>query len=197
MKTFLLALALVVVCAAPASAAPLPADDMKAGTCEGILHRNQNGLWFEFRPEGMCEINKSEEKKVLAVCSAGHYCKVEGQVDDCKDSGECSEITNISSVSRKKPTMDQRIECVGVLKSYPVHVGDIDNFRLKDGHGGLVVTMDTGRTQSKDCDQWFDGKNWKKVNDACQEDKLCRVVGVIGPNGWKRVIKAEDYSEQD
>jgi hypothetical protein len=106
-----------------------------------------------------------KEKKVLAVCSAGHYCKVEGQVDDCKDSGECGEITNISSVSRKKPTMDQRIECVGVLKSYPVHVGDIDHPRLKDGHGGLVVTMDTGRTQSKDCGQWFDGKNWKKVND--------------------------------
>jgi hypothetical protein len=97
MKKFLLVTAaLLVVLAAPASAAP------KAGTCEGILHRNQNGLWFEFRPEGVCEINKSEEKKVLAVCSAGHYCKVEGQVDDCKDSGECSEMTDIRSVSRKK-----------------------------------------------------------------------------------------------
>jgi hypothetical protein len=31
------------------------------------------------------------------------------------------------------------------------------------------------------------------VTDACHEDKLCRVIGVIGPNGWKRVIKAESY----
>ena len=53
--------------------------------------------------------------------------------------------------------------------------------------------MDTERQQSKDCDQWFDGKNWKRVTDACQQDKLCR-RGVIGPNGWDRIIKAEDYS---
>ena len=87
----------------------------------------------------------------------------------------------------------QTIECVGVLRSHPVHVSDIDNPRLKAGHGGLVA--DTGGKQSKDCDQSFDSENWKKVRDACHEDKLCRVVGVIGPSGWKCVIKAEDYSE--
>ena len=54
---------------------------------------------------------------------------------------------------------------------YPVHIRDPDN--LKYSHGGLVVPMDTGRKQSKDCNQWFDGKNWKKVNEACQQDKLC------------------------
>ena len=55
--------------------------------------------------------------------------------------------------------------------------------------------MDTGRKQSEECGQWFDGENWKKVTNACQEDKLCRVVGVIGSSDWKSIIKAEDYSE--
>ncbi len=76
-----------------------------ADHCAGILHKDQNGIRFgggRGEDEGICVIDKSEEKKVLAVCSIEHYCKVKGQVDDCKDSGECSEITNISSVSRKK-----------------------------------------------------------------------------------------------
>jgi hypothetical protein len=73
--------------------------------CKGILHSDQNGLRFGGgigEDEGICVINKSEEAKVLAVCSVGHFCKVGGSVDDCKDSGECSEITNITFVSAKK-----------------------------------------------------------------------------------------------
>lgn len=95
-----------------------------------------------------------------------------------------------SDVPTQLPSLHQTqtIECVGVLKAYPVH--DFHAPELRNGHRGLEVTGN----QSKNCDHWFDGKNWKKVTNACHQDKLCRVVGVIGPSGWKRIIKAEDYS---
>jgi hypothetical protein len=70
--------------------------------CEGILRHNQNGFWIDVPPEGACEINKDEENKVLAACNVGHYCKIEGELQDCEDSGECSEIHKITHVSRRK-----------------------------------------------------------------------------------------------
>jgi hypothetical protein len=73
----------------------------KVDTCEGILHRDQYGIEFggaHGEGEGICVVNKSQEQKVLEVCSVEHYCNVRGLVSDCKDSGECVEITNITSV---------------------------------------------------------------------------------------------------
>jgi hypothetical protein len=72
--------------------------------CVGILHKDRDGLRFgggKGEGEGICVINKSEESKVLAACSPGRYCKVIGVIEDCKDSGECSEMTHIISVRRK------------------------------------------------------------------------------------------------
>jgi hypothetical protein len=73
------------------------------GECSGVLHEDQNGLHFgggDQEDEGICVISKSQESKVLAICSAGEFCKVRGNVRDCKDPGECVEISDISSVAR-------------------------------------------------------------------------------------------------
>jgi hypothetical protein len=70
----------------------------------GILHKDRDGLRFgggKGEGEGICVINKSEESKVLAACSPGQFCKVKGVIEDCKDSGKCSELTHIRSVRRK------------------------------------------------------------------------------------------------
>src|SRR5262249_48100128 len=49
-------------------------------------------------PEHICTFSGEVKRKILAVCAEGHYCEVEGILDDCKDAGECSEITNVVSV---------------------------------------------------------------------------------------------------
>jgi hypothetical protein len=69
--------------------------------CKGILHRDQNGLSFRVPPEGLCEIDPSQAGKVLATCTPGRFCRVEGIAEDCKDTGECSEITHVLSVRRR------------------------------------------------------------------------------------------------
>jgi len=74
-------------------------------TCGGILHSDKYGLRFGRGPgeeEFICAINNADKRKVLATCSVGKYCEVAGLVEPCKDSGECIEIRNISSV-RTKP----------------------------------------------------------------------------------------------
>jgi hypothetical protein len=72
--------------------------------CSGILHKDRNGLRFgggRGESEGICIINNSEESKVLATCSPGQFCKVKGVMKDCKDSGECGELTRVTSVRRR------------------------------------------------------------------------------------------------
>lgn len=87
--------------AGPTTQPAVPAAEKQE--CKGILKTNHDGaLWFEFRPEGICEINKSETGKVLAQCTPGHFCRVYGVVEGCKDSGECSELTNVLQVTRTK-----------------------------------------------------------------------------------------------
>jgi hypothetical protein len=73
--------------------------------CKGILKvDNQKAstegsrFFIEVPPEGVCEINGSENGKVIAVCTPGHFCRIFGWTENCKDSGECSELTNILSV---------------------------------------------------------------------------------------------------
>jgi hypothetical protein len=70
--------------------------------CKGILRQDRDGrISFQVPPEGLCEINPSQESKVLATCTPGQFCRVEGISESCKDSGECSEITRVLSVRRK------------------------------------------------------------------------------------------------
>jgi hypothetical protein len=75
------------------------------GNCYGILHSDKGGgLLFgggKGEDEGICVINKSEVEKVLRTCSVGRSCRVVGMVDYCKDSGECTEISRITSVRGK------------------------------------------------------------------------------------------------
>ncbi len=76
------------------------------GHCAGILHQDGSRLWFggaKGEGEGICEIAASEAGKVLKACSAGRYCRVVGSTEDCKDSGECTEIKDIVSVAASKP----------------------------------------------------------------------------------------------
>jgi hypothetical protein len=70
-------------------------------TCKGILRQDQNGLTIDVPPEGLCEINGAQAKKVLATCTVGQFCRVTGIEESCKDSGECSEITRVLSVGRR------------------------------------------------------------------------------------------------
>jgi hypothetical protein len=72
--------------------------------CSGILHKDRNGLLFgggRGEGEGICIINNSQESKVLATCSPGEFCRVRGVMKDCKDSGECGELTQVTSVRRR------------------------------------------------------------------------------------------------
>ncbi len=76
----------------------------QSSECFGILHNDTKGMRFgggRNEDEGICVIKKTDESKVLAVCSIGHFCRVKGLVDDCNDSGECVELTNITSVQQK------------------------------------------------------------------------------------------------
>jgi hypothetical protein len=81
------------------------AQEPNNGKCTGVLHKDKFGIHFgggRGEDEGICAISKSEESKVLAICHVGSSCEVYGVVDDCKESGECVEITNIGSVRRKR-----------------------------------------------------------------------------------------------
>lgn len=74
-------------------------------SCSGILHQSNGELHFGGsvgEDEGICVIAKSEESKVLGICTIGQFCKVSGTVSDCKDSGECGEMTDVTSVAKRR-----------------------------------------------------------------------------------------------
>jgi hypothetical protein len=70
--------------------------------CKGMLQSREDGkLFIAVPPEGVCEINSSEVGKVVALCATGHFCRIYGWAESCKDSGECSEFTNVLRVRPK------------------------------------------------------------------------------------------------
>jgi len=74
--------------------------------CAGILHQDGSRVWFggaRGEGEGVCVVGATQAGKVLKSCSAGRYCRVVGVTADCKDSGECTEIRDIVSVTARKP----------------------------------------------------------------------------------------------
>src|SRR5262245_9614303 len=89
-----LAAAILISCVSsrPVEAAPEP------GVCSGVLTKSQDRLVIVEEPEHICAFSGEAKRKILTVCAEGHYCEVEGILDDCKDSGECSEITSVISV---------------------------------------------------------------------------------------------------
>jgi hypothetical protein len=54
----------------------------------GILHNNEPN-------PVLCLVKKSEQNKVLATCSLGHYCKIEGNWDFCDDGQSGSSSSSI------------------------------------------------------------------------------------------------------
>lgn len=69
--------------------------------CSGILHQTGKDLTFGGEPgeeEGICLVNGTETSKVLETCRVGKPCTVEGSGGLCKDSGECVQITSVTSV---------------------------------------------------------------------------------------------------
>ena len=100
MKTITISAALALVVAALVVATSASAQGRQE--CKGTLRLGRDGgLFFLSPPEGSCEINSSQEGKVLATCTPGRFCRVEGIVESCKYSGECSEITHVLSVRRR------------------------------------------------------------------------------------------------
>ena len=73
-------------------AAPQP------GLCSGVLLKLHDELVIAEEPEHICTFSGEDKKKISAICAEGHYCEVEGILEDCKDAGECSEITNVASI---------------------------------------------------------------------------------------------------
>ena len=66
--------------------------------CSGVLSKSQGSFVIKLGRESICTFNADDEKKIVAICAEGHRCEAFGLVDDCKDSGECVEITGIVSV---------------------------------------------------------------------------------------------------
>ncbi len=100
---------LAIVCAAVpllVTALAGPAEARKGrDQCAGILHQDGSRLWFggeRGEGEGICMIAATQAGKVLKTCAAGRYCRVVGTTADCKDSGECSEINDIVSVTASR-----------------------------------------------------------------------------------------------
>ena len=61
--------------------------------------------------EGICIFSGDDQKKILAVCSEGHQCEVAGLVDYCKESGECVEITHVTSVDVTAAMAEETCSC--------------------------------------------------------------------------------------
>jgi hypothetical protein len=94
-----LALALAALLASgPSDAAGQP------GVCQGILHRDSDELRIgggAGEGEGICLVGKADMARVLAVCTPNHHCWIKGQMNDCKDTGECAEISGVTAVRKK------------------------------------------------------------------------------------------------
>jgi hypothetical protein len=77
--------------------------EAQAGECSGILHQEKGSLEFGGRPgesEGLCVVARSEWRKILATCAVGQFCRVSGITAPCRGSGECTEISRITSVTK-------------------------------------------------------------------------------------------------
>jgi hypothetical protein len=74
------------------------------GECAGKLHRDGSGLLLgggRGEDEGICLIDAADAKKVLAVCTLGHHCRISGHIGNCGDVGECGKISGATSVHRR------------------------------------------------------------------------------------------------
>jgi hypothetical protein len=74
------------------------------GECSGILHVANGSVEFgggKGEGEDICVVADSDKKKILSVCAAGKFCRVKGSVAPCADSGECTDLSGVVSVTRK------------------------------------------------------------------------------------------------
>ncbi len=78
--------------------------EVRIGVCEGTLHRDRDGLRIgggAGEGEGICLVGKGDTSKVLAVCTVNRLCWIKGRISDCKDSGECSQISGVIAARKK------------------------------------------------------------------------------------------------
>lgn len=94
----------VMACLAALLASGSSRAESQPGVCAGTLHRDRDGLRIgggAGEGEGICLVGKTDTARVLAVCIVGRHCRIKGQMSDCKDSGECAEISGITAVRKK------------------------------------------------------------------------------------------------
>jgi hypothetical protein len=73
----------------------------KADTCSGKVVKLFGEYMLGDPPnEGICTFRKSDTAAILKICPPGSSCEIFGLVDNCKDSGECVEVTHITAVRR-------------------------------------------------------------------------------------------------
>ncbi len=98
-KNHLLAISVLLTFVPVASAEPV------LDRCSGVLHWTNGQLMFggaRGEGEGICIVTNAEVEKVLRTCRVGRHCTVKVKVDYCKDSGECAEIMDITSVRESR-----------------------------------------------------------------------------------------------
>jgi hypothetical protein len=101
----------------------------------------------------------------------------------------------VLAATRIADSAEQRvIDCVGLVTFWPVH--DFHDAELRNGVATLEL-KEIKRNQDDKCSMRITGKNLTKVMKTCRQDKLCKVIGVMGPKGWVRLEQVEDYSERD
>ena len=84
----------------------LAGEEASRGRCAGILHQDDNAEWIGGEKgwgTTLCIFANSEAPKVRRVCAGQSYCVVVGRTEDCKDTPECTRISNVISVTTGKP----------------------------------------------------------------------------------------------
>jgi hypothetical protein len=71
-----------------ADAIVMAATPVLADGCSGTLRRDADGLFLAAgKPEGVCEIARADERRVLRSCLLDQHCTVDGRMRLCTDVG--------------------------------------------------------------------------------------------------------------
>jgi hypothetical protein len=94
-------------------------------------------------------------------------------------------VVAVIALSGAANAVDHRIECVGVVTFWPVH--DFHDPELRNG----VASLKFDDHQDDGCSERFMGKNLIKILKKCHQDDRCKVIGIIGANGWLHIDHVE------
>jgi hypothetical protein len=158
--------------------------------CAGVLHKNLFGVHFgggRGEDEGMCEISKAEEGKVLAVCSVGSFCEIHGIIHLQGIRRVCGKLRILARWDEKGRLLPQlvRSERIHVMKlllavlligasaGVPAIAASriICDGTVGRGSGGTYIISKGGRQ----C--WFGADFSDAVDAVCKLDEHCKVKG--------------------